>query len=91
METATRNYGSLPMAMPGKGPASGTLYPISRVAGSPPEISDVSTTTGSSSGDFDCSSSGYAGVDIIDTLQDRMGNAFDPSRLEKGVAKQAQL
>ncbi|KAL1960898.1 hypothetical protein VTO42DRAFT_5881 [Malbranchea cinnamomea] len=91
METAIRNP-SLPIAMPQKVPGATPLFPISRVAGSPPEISDISTTTGSTVGEFDsASSSNYSGVDIIDTLHDRMSNVFDPSRLDKGVAKQAQL
>lgn len=94
METTTRNQPSLPIAMPNKGPGNNTnMFPVSsRVAGSPPEVSDVSTTTGSASGaEFDSSSSGYSGVDIMDTLNDRMSNVFDPDRLDKGVAKQAQL
>ena len=83
---------SLPIAMPHKPQTQAPLFPISRVAGSPPDISDISTTTGSTVGEFDSSSSGgYSGVDIIDTLHDRMNNVFDPSRLDKGVAKQAQL
>ncbi|WEW54951.1 hypothetical protein PRK78_000378 [Emydomyces testavorans] len=81
---------SLPINMPSKAPAGANYFPISRIAGSPPEISDVSTTTGSAS-DFDVSSSGYSGVDVIDTLNDRMSNVFDPSRLDKGIAKQTQL
>ncbi|PGH00068.1 hypothetical protein AJ80_09229 [Polytolypa hystricis UAMH7299] len=92
MDTAVRgHYSSLPIAMPAKAPTGTNLYPISRVAGSPPEVSDVSTTTGSASGEFDSSNGGYSGVDIIDTLNDRMSNVFDPSRLDKGVAKQAQV
>lgn len=93
-----RPQSSMPIAMPHKAhahaQAHANLYPISRVvAGSPPEVSDISTTTGSTIGEFDSSSSSgaYAGVDIIDTLHDRMNNVFDPSRLDKGVAKQAQM
>lgn len=82
---------SLPIAMPHKAQHQAPLFPISRVAGSPPDISDISTTTGSTVGEFDSSSGAYSGVDIIDTLHDRMHNVFDPSRLDKGVAKQAQL
>ncbi|EEP82379.1 conserved hypothetical protein [Uncinocarpus reesii 1704] len=81
---------TLPINMPSKAPASTNYFSISRVAGSPPEISDVSTTTGSAS-DFDVSSSGYSGVDVIDTLNDRMSNVFDPTRLDKSIAKQTQL
>ena len=93
METTTRNQPSLPITMPNKAPTNTNMYPLSsRVAGSPPEVSDVSTTTGSASGaEFDSVSSGYSGVDIMDTLNDRMSNVFDSDRLDKGVAKQAQL
>ncbi|EEH08632.1 conserved hypothetical protein [Histoplasma capsulatum G186AR] len=96
MDSIRGNYyqpaSSLPIAMPSKAPASANLYPISRVAGSPPEISDASTTTGSASGEtFDTSSGGYSGIDLMDMLNDRMSNVFDPSRLDKGVAKQAKL
>lgn len=94
MDTAVRGpQTSLPVAVPSKAPTGANLYPISRVSGSPPEVSDASTTTASASGDFDVSSTsgGYSGVDVIDTLNDRMSNVFDPSRLDKGVAKQAQV
>ncbi|ODH49420.1 hypothetical protein GX48_04505 [Paracoccidioides brasiliensis] len=83
---------SLPIAMLSKTPAPANFYPISRVAGSPPEISDASTTTGSASGEtFDTSSRGYSGVDVMDMLNDRMSNVFDPNRLDKGLSKQAKL
>lgn len=81
---------SFPINMPSKAPQSASYYPVSRIAGSPPEVSDVSTTTGSASGEYD-SSAGYSGVDVIDTLNDRMGSVFDPSRLDQGIAKQTQL
>lgn len=85
--------------MPSKTPAEASYYPISRVAGSPPEMSDTSTTAGTRSsggstfstvpGDYD-SSAAYSGVDVVDMLNDRMNNAFDPTRLDKGLATQAQ-
>ncbi|EEQ27446.1 conserved hypothetical protein [Microsporum canis CBS 113480] len=88
METAMRAHNaSFPINMPSKAPAGANYYPVSRIAGSPPEVSDVSTTTGSASGEYD-SSAGYSGVDVIDTLNDRMSNVFDPSRLDQGIAKQ---
>jgi biogenesis of lysosome-related organelles complex 1 subunit KXD1 len=91
MEAVTRgHYSSLPISMPSKAPTGANYFPVSRVAGSPPEVSDASTTTGSATGDFDSSLS-YPSVDVIEMLSDRMANVFDPSRLDKGVAKQAQL
>ncbi|KAJ9293722.1 hypothetical protein DTO271G3_7604 [Paecilomyces variotii] len=96
---------ALPINMPSKAPASASLFPVSRVAGSPPEISDSSTTAGSRtsgyslgpssyagslSGDYESSTTSYSGVDVVDMLSDRMNNAFDPTPLDKGLAKQAQ-
>ncbi|KAJ9193654.1 hypothetical protein DTO166G4_1041 [Paecilomyces variotii] len=96
---------ALPINMPSKAPASANLFPVSRVAGSPPEISDSSTTAGSRtsgyslgpssyagslSGDYESSTTSYSGVDVVDMLSDRMNNAFDPTPLDKGLAKQAQ-
>ncbi|KAJ5674082.1 domain KxDL [Penicillium macrosclerotiorum] len=90
------------MAMPSKAPVSASIYPISRVAGSPPDYSDASTTAGSrtsggltfssagASGDYDSSSASYSGVDVVDVLSDRMQTAFDPTPLDKGIARQAQ-
>ncbi|KAL4897227.1 hypothetical protein BDV59DRAFT_86565 [Aspergillus ambiguus] len=101
---ATHHYQapSLPLNVPSKAPASAGLYPISRVPGSPPEISDSSTTAGSRtsagfsygsgslSGDYESSSTSMSGVDVVDVLSDRMQNAFDPTPLDKGLAMQAQ-
>ncbi|KAK2768176.1 hypothetical protein FQN54_000028 [Arachnomyces sp. PD_36] len=91
---------AFPINMPSKGPADPGYYPISRVAGSPPDMSDASTTAGTRSsggstfsavtGDYDSSSASYSGVDVVDMLTDRMNNAFDPTRLDKGLATQAQ-
>ncbi|PYI10275.1 hypothetical protein BO78DRAFT_394379 [Aspergillus sclerotiicarbonarius CBS 121057] len=101
---ATHHYQSpaLPINVPSKAPAPASLYPISRVAGSPPEISDTSTTAGSRtsagfsygsgsiSGDYESSSVSYSGVDVVDILNDRMQDVFDPTPLDKGLAMQAQ-
>jgi len=84
---------SFPMNMPSKAPAQAAYYPIGRVAMSPPEISESSTTTGSRtsgsiSGDYDSSS--ISGVDVVDMLHDRVNNAFDPTPLDRGLVMQAQ-
>ena len=88
--------------MPSKAPAPASMYPVSRVPGSPPEFSDASTTAGSrtsggltfssagGSGEYETSSAAYSGVDVVDVLSDRMQDAFDPTPLDKGLAKQAQ-
>jgi biogenesis of lysosome-related organelles complex 1 subunit KXD1 len=101
--TASRPYASyatshktLPITMPSKTPAY--HYPVSRVALSPPEMSDSSTYSGSrSSGrsysalsnDYDSYSSA-SGVDVVDMLSDRMNTAFDPIRMDQSLARQAQ-
>lgn len=93
---------TMPMNMPSKAPGPASMYPVSRVPGSPPEYSDASTTAGTrtsggltfssagASGDCDTSSASYSGVDVVDVLSDRMQDAFDPTPLDKGLAKQAQ-
>lgn len=92
---------ALPINVPSKTPAPANLYPVSRVSGSPPELSDTSTTAGSRTsagfsygsgglgGDYE-SSSTYSGVDVVDVLSDRMQSTFDPTPLDKGLAMQAQ-
>jgi hypothetical protein len=85
--------------MPSKAPAYN--YPVSRVALSPPEMSDSSTYSGRSSGrSYSALSSDYAasqssdydnsGVDIVDMLSERMNTAFDPIRMDKSLVRQAQ-
>ncbi|KAL4870970.1 hypothetical protein BDV12DRAFT_165021 [Aspergillus spectabilis] len=101
---ATHHYQSpaLPMNVPSKAPGPANLYPISRVSGSPPDLSDASTTAGSrtsggfsysagsGSGDYESSSGSFSSVDVVDVLNDRLQNAFDPTPLDKGLAMQAQ-
>ncbi|GAB1194512.1 hypothetical protein APSETT444_003758 [Aspergillus pseudonomiae] len=101
---ATQHYQAppLPINVPSKAPAPVNLYPISRVSGSPPDVSDTSTTAGSRtsagfsygsgsiSGDYESSPASYSGVDVVDVLSDRMQNVFDPTPLDKGLARQAQ-
>ena len=90
------------MNMPSKAPGPASMYPISRVPSSPADFSDASTTTGSrtsggltfssagASGDYESSVPSYSGVDVMDILSDRMQEAFDPTPLDKSLAKQAQ-
>lgn len=108
--TSSRHYSSyptahkpLPITMPSKAPAYN--YPLSRVALSPPEMSDSSTYSesrssgrsysarssdyaGSQSSDYDSYSN--SGVDVVDMLSERMNSAFDPIRMDKSLARQAQ-
>lgn len=90
-----------PMNVPSKTPGPANLYPISRVSGSPPDISDTSTTAGSRtsglsfnsgsiSGDYESSTGSLSGVDVVDVLNDRMQETFDPTPLDRGLATQAQ-
>ncbi|PLB38511.1 KxDL motif-containing protein [Aspergillus candidus] len=101
---ATHHYQSpaLPINVPSKAPAPAGLYPVSRISGSPPDVSDTSTTTGSRTsagfsygsgsvgGEYETSAASYSGIDVMDVLSDRMQNVFDPTPLDKGLAKQAQ-
>ncbi len=73
---------------------------------SPPEMSDSSTTysgSRSSGQSYSARSSNYAasqssdegynsasGVDVVDMLSERMNSAFEPIRMDKSLAKQAQ-
>lgn len=108
--TTSRHYSyatppkTLPITMPSKAPAY--HYPISRVAMSPPEMSESSTYSGSrSSGrSYSARSSDYAasqssdyesynsasGVDVVDMLSERMNTAFDPIRMDESLARQAK-
>lgn len=93
---------AVPMNMPSKAPAPASMYPISRVPGSPTDYSDASTTAGSrtsggltfssagASGDYEASSASYSGVDVVDVLSNRMQDAFDPTPLDRNLATQAQ-
>ena len=101
--TASRAYASyapshktLPITMPSKTPPY--HYPLSRVALSPPEMSDSSTYSASrSSGrSYSARSSDYdsynsaSGVDVVEMLSERMNTAFDPIRMDQSLARQAQ-
>lgn len=90
-----------PMSIPSKTPGPANLYPVSRLSGSPPDISDTSTTAGSRtsgfsfnsgsiSGDYESSAGSLSGVDVVDVLNDRMQETFDPTPMDRGLAKQAQ-
>ncbi|EXJ88023.1 hypothetical protein A1O1_04950 [Capronia coronata CBS 617.96] len=98
---------SLPIIVPKTATYS---YPSSKVAASPPELPDTSTSYGGSrisagsysarssncdyapslsSGDYDSYNS-PPGVDVVDILSERMNNAFDPIRMDRSLAQQAQ-
>ncbi|KAH8695520.1 hypothetical protein BGW36DRAFT_299643 [Talaromyces proteolyticus] len=94
---------TMAMNVPSKAPAPAGLYPVGRVAAPPSEFSDASTTAGSrttagysvpssgyagSIGDYD--SSAMSGVDVVDMLNDRVHDTFDPTRLDRGLVTQAQ-
>lgn len=98
---ATQHYQSctLPINVPSKAPAPASLYPIGRVAGSPPDVDNTSMTAGSrtsggfgysSGSDYESSNGSYSGVDVVDVLNDRMQETFDPTPLDRGLVRQAQ-
>ena len=90
--------------MPGKSPCYSTpthLAPYSRSAISPPQPgSSVNTSAvpsltsgsyaGSSAGDYDSSHNGATGIDLVETLNDRLSNAIDTLPLDRSLARQAQ-
>ncbi|CRG92618.1 hypothetical protein PISL3812_09681 [Talaromyces islandicus] len=90
------------MNVPSKAPAPAGLYPVGRVAVPPSDFSDTSSTAGSRTTGYSVPSSGYAGsigdyesstmsgVDVVDMLNDRVHDAFDPTPLDRGLATQAQ-
>lgn len=49
-----------------------------------------SSYAGSTSGDYDSSTSAANGVDLHEYMQDRFSNAFDPLPLDRSLATQAQ-
>jgi hypothetical protein len=85
----------------------GYYYPpqqhYGRIAGSPPEAPESTTTSGvpsyevsatsshyaGSHSDYD-SSSGAASVDLLDYMGNRLNGSFDPLPLDRSLAKQAQ-
>lgn len=102
---ATHQYYQPSMAinMPSKAPAAPGLYPVGRVAVPPADFSDSSTTAGSRTTGYSANASSYAGsisgdyessamsgVDVVDMLNERVHNSFDPVPLDRGLAMQAQ-
>jgi hypothetical protein len=97
--------GTLPITMPPNRPTYS--HPVSRVAASPPEFSDTTTSYGGSrisagsysakssyapshsSSEYDSYSS-HPGVDVVDMLSEKMHSAFDPIRMDRSLANQAQ-
>jgi len=101
--TLSRHHGNyarpqktLPITMPTKN--SKTYTPQTRVALEPPEISDTSTTYSRSRSDGtfsdisnDYESSRYpTAIDVVDELTDRMDKVWDPTKMDKSIARQAQ-
>ncbi|EED19037.1 conserved hypothetical protein [Talaromyces stipitatus ATCC 10500] len=102
---ATHQYYQPSMAtnVPSKAPAPAGLYPVGRVAASPADFSDSSTTGGSRTTGYSANTSSYSGsingdyessamsgVDIVDMLNDRVHSSFDPMPLDRGLETQAQ-
>lgn len=65
---------------------------------SPPELSDTSTISGrsrKSGGTFSDISDDYesrlpGGIDVMDELSDRLNTVFDPIKMDRSIARQAQ-
>ena len=68
-----------------------TSYPSSRISASSYSVPYGSSYGGShSGGDYESFSPRRAGIDVVDELSDRMNSAFDPIRMDRSLAKQAQ-
>lgn len=102
--TLSRHHGNyarpqktLPITMPTK---KSTTYshPTTRVAMSPPELSDAGTVYSRTSGGTYSDISGSdeyesrypPGIDVMDELSERMNTVFDPLKMDKSIARQAQ-
>lgn len=99
--------GSLPVNVPGKQPqpqyqrhnrnASG----YSQYSASPPERPESVSTSGGglyssassqyASSEYESSTGGATSVDLLDYMNDRLSQAYNPMPMDKSMAKQAQM
>ncbi|KAJ9610763.1 hypothetical protein H2200_005540 [Cladophialophora chaetospira] len=74
--------------------SEGSTYTSSRDSAGSYSVRSGSSYAGSHSGrsghDYDSRHSRSAGIDVVDELSDRMNSAFDPIRMDRSLAKQAQ-
>lgn len=99
--------GSLPVNVPGKAPQSPYVSrharsssAYSQLSASPPERPESVSSTGAGlyssassaygGSDYD-SSSGATSVDLLDYMNDRLSQAYNPIPLDKNLARQAQM
>jgi hypothetical protein len=95
----------MPINMPQKGGYyfPQPQHPYGRVSASPPEAPESVTTSGVPSYEPSATSSSYAGsasdydssgttagVDLIEYMGDRLHGSFNPTPLDRSLAKQAQ-
>ncbi|KAL8969805.1 MAG: hypothetical protein Q9183_001819, partial [Haloplaca sp. 2 TL-2023] len=82
-------------------PQSAHPAPYNRIATSPPQASSSRTSSavpsltsgsyaGSTAGDSDSSNGITSGIDLVELMNDRLGNAVDPLPLDRSLARQAQ-
>ena len=99
--------GSLPRSVPGKQPVqqysrhNRTSSGISRLSTSPPEAPESIATTGVglyssassqyASSEYETSSGGATSVDLLDYMDNRLSHTYDPTPLDRNLAKQAQM
>src|SRR4051812_23929863 len=100
--TLSRHHGNfarpqktLPIQMPAK--SSSKHNPVSRVAMSPPELSETSTVYSSrrSGGTLseisdDCESRYPTDINVMDQLNERMETLWNPTNMDKMIAGQAK-
>lgn len=98
--------GSYPVAVPGKNAQqrihARNVSAYSQLSASPPERPEsVSTNSGAglyssassqyTSSEYDSSTTGATSVDLLDYMNDRLAQTYNPIPLDRNLAKQAQM
>jgi hypothetical protein len=101
-----RPTGSLPVNVPGKQPQPQARHNrnssgYSNYSVSPPERPESVSTSGAglyssassqyAGSEYDSSSGGATSVDLLDYMNDRLSQAYNPIPLDRNVAKQSQM
>lgn len=98
--------GSLPVNVPGKQPFPQARHNrnssgYSQYSASPPERPESVSTSGAgvyssassqyAGSEYDSSSGGATSVDLLDYMNVRLSNTYNPTPLDQNLAKQAQM
>ena len=99
--------GALPVNVPGKQPQpqyqrhSRNVSAYSQYSASPPERPESVSTSGAglyssassqyASSDYDSSTGATTSVDLLDYMNDRLSQAYNPMPMDKSLAQQAKM